>query len=108
MGKTRNEIDSLKRDWVNDPCWDLEDTEGFEDCKEELKEFQDRMEQMWREEREEEERKAYEMAEKLGVIGLYKLIKNQEETILKHSRVLELIMDGKNLEAYRVYQGYWD
>jgi len=29
--KTVEEIDALKRNWYDDPCWDIYDTEGFED-----------------------------------------------------------------------------
>lgn len=34
--KTQEEIEALKSNWIKDPCWDIEDTEGFEDHKEEL------------------------------------------------------------------------
>jgi hypothetical protein len=35
--KTRQEIENLKLQWTNDPIWDLETTEGFEEYSEELK-----------------------------------------------------------------------
>lgn len=28
--KPRAEIEALKENWLSDPCWDIEDTEGFE------------------------------------------------------------------------------
>jgi hypothetical protein len=34
--KTEKEIEDLKANWIKDPCWDIEDTEGFEEHKEEL------------------------------------------------------------------------
>ncbi len=34
--KTPEEIEKLKASWRRDPCWDIEDTEGFEDHQEEL------------------------------------------------------------------------
>lgn len=37
--KTKQDIENLKRQWLNDPCWDIEDTEGFEDYKKELLEY---------------------------------------------------------------------
>lgn len=37
--KTTKQIQSLKENWLNDPCWDIEETEGFEDHKDELKEY---------------------------------------------------------------------
>lgn len=34
--KTNEEIQSLKDGWRKDPCWDIEDTEGFEEHYDEL------------------------------------------------------------------------
>ena len=34
--KTKQELDDLKANWKADPCWDIEDTEGFEEHREEL------------------------------------------------------------------------
>ena len=39
MEKTRDQIESLKHSWMYDACWDIEETEGFEAHKEELKAF---------------------------------------------------------------------
>lgn len=47
MAKTRNEVEQLKRDWVADPCWDIEDTDGFDDFRTELYEFRQKMETEW-------------------------------------------------------------
>jgi len=37
--KTREELQNLKRQWGDDPCWDLEETEGFEEYRDELMSF---------------------------------------------------------------------
>jgi hypothetical protein len=37
--RTREEIDDLKRGWKEDPCWDIEHTEGFEAHVAELRTF---------------------------------------------------------------------
>lgn len=34
--KTEQEIQALKDNWVKDPCWDIENTDGFEEYREEL------------------------------------------------------------------------
>lgn len=34
--KTRSEVEELKRQWESDPCWDLGDTEEFEEYEAEL------------------------------------------------------------------------
>lgn len=36
MAKTNEQIEALKINWSKDPCWDIEDTEGFEDHHGEL------------------------------------------------------------------------
>lgn len=33
---TQEEIEKLKKSWLNDPCWDIEDTDGFEEHHDEL------------------------------------------------------------------------
>jgi hypothetical protein len=35
----QEEIERLKRSWRNDPHWDIEDAEGFEDHRDELLAF---------------------------------------------------------------------
>ena len=47
--KTREEIEALKRSWHIDPCWDIEDTEGFEAHKEELWSYHNECRQKWAE-----------------------------------------------------------
>ncbi len=34
--RSEEEIDTLKADWLDDPCWDIEDTRGFEVWHDEL------------------------------------------------------------------------
>lgn len=34
--RTQEELDNLKRNWRRDPCWALEDSEGFEAHRKEL------------------------------------------------------------------------
>jgi hypothetical protein len=43
----REEIDQLKAGWASDPCFDIEDTEGFEDVREELLQFRKDTEAKW-------------------------------------------------------------
>lgn len=45
--KTAEEIERLKQDWRLDPCWDIEDTAGFEAHAEELKAFRLERETEW-------------------------------------------------------------
>jgi len=42
--RTEAEIAELKRNWTNDPCWDIEDTEGFEYHYMELRRWREALE----------------------------------------------------------------
>lgn len=44
-GASREDVEDLKRNWRQDPCWDLADTDGFEAYREELAAFQQQHEQ---------------------------------------------------------------
>src|SRR5688572_25136475 len=44
---TEREIQDLKHNWIQDPCWDIELTEGFEDHREELFRYRKEMEKQW-------------------------------------------------------------
>jgi hypothetical protein len=67
--KTREEVESLKRSWRNDPIWDIEDTEGFEEHREELLAFRVEMEEKWAIERDAEREKMHPKR-----IGGYRLL----------------------------------
>jgi|GEM_PF-2394510 len=54
---TPEEIHRLKVDWVDDPCWDIFDTEGFEEHYDELKAFQEEKDRDWAHAAEEAKRK---------------------------------------------------
>lgn len=45
--KTREEVDALKRNWENDPIWDIEETEGFEEYRDELRKYRLAAELQW-------------------------------------------------------------
>ncbi len=45
--KTTEQIEKLKKDWCHDPCWDIEDTEGFEDHRDELLLYSEKCEKQW-------------------------------------------------------------
>ena len=49
MAKSNEEIEKLKANWRSDPIWDLEDTEGFEDYRGELKAYSDNIKAQWEE-----------------------------------------------------------
>ena len=52
INKTRSDFEALKQSWLKDPCWDIEDTEGFEFYHDELKAFRMEREYCWKKEHE--------------------------------------------------------
>ena len=50
--KTPEQIEQLKAQWCADPCWDLEDTTGFEPHRAGLKIFADKKRAEWNRENE--------------------------------------------------------
>ena len=68
--KTREEVENLKANWRYDPCWNIEDTQGFEGHKDELLAYRILCES----ERAEKRRICLsELSEKLGIPGNTKL-----------------------------------
>jgi hypothetical protein len=55
--KSREEIENLKRDWEKDPCYDIEDADGFEEHREELIQFSQKKQIEWKEMRIKSEQK---------------------------------------------------
>lgn len=78
--KTREEVDALIGNWKNDPCWDIEDTEGFEEYYDELLELRLRHEKLndeaWAE-------KVAREAERMGEtnLALVEYIMNETEKV---------------------------
>lgn len=64
--KTTADVAQLKIEWKRDPVWDIEDTEGFEEHRDELAAYHEKMRQEWAERRE---RDLLAKAEWLGVPG---------------------------------------
>lgn len=68
--RTRQEIEQLKQNWVHDPIWDIESTEGYEAHFDELLEFHIAKQREW------EQSRAIHLlnkAEALGAPGNVKL-----------------------------------
>ena len=47
MIRTASEIEELKVQWEQDPIWDIENTEGFEEHRTELNAFHDAKSKEW-------------------------------------------------------------
>lgn len=100
--KTRKEVEGLKQGWLPDPCWDIEDTEGFENHTEELREFRKGMEAQWAARAAKREAAIDAEADQLGVQGLLRLVRElQEETTLQRQAIL-ILTEGDLTRAWRV------
>ena len=51
---TRQDIENLKEGWLKDPCWDIEETEGFKAHREELAAFHEEQRAIWKVEADKE------------------------------------------------------
>jgi hypothetical protein len=79
--KTRQEIQELKDNWQSDPCWDIEDTEGFEQYKDELRLYRLDIEATWAAECHQQ---LLEFAERIGIpcnLKLAEYIERLEERV---------------------------
>ena len=74
--RTPEEIDALKRQWKDDPCWDIEVSTGFEAHYEELRawriDFEAKAE-------ERENARLLELAEKWGIPGNLALARHLDD-----------------------------
>ena len=64
----RDVIEKLKENWMQDPGWDIEETEGFEEHLDELLNFRKQKETEWEEKRiEKKEQRHIKVMEETGV-----------------------------------------
>jgi hypothetical protein len=80
MKKTNEEVEALKENWKKDPCWDIEDTKGFEEHHDELL--------AWR--------KEYE----------FDCQTKEEDRIIRRLRVVELITGVTNADVGQAIHTY--
>ena len=65
--KTREQVEALKNNWRFDPCWDIYDTEGFGEYRDELLLFQTNLQQEWR---ATQYNRTYDFARSIGIENL--------------------------------------
>jgi hypothetical protein len=112
--KTREEVEQLKQDWLNDACYDLTGIEGFEEYEKELKEFEKKQIAIWEKEDTERQKEKHKticnQAKELKIkdTELYKLVLKQQETIEQLKEALYSVCDGETYRAYRILQNYSD
>ena len=96
--KTPEEVLDLKMNWLRDPCWDIEDTEGFEDYQAELIAYRLEKEEYWANERLSGQKRK---AEELGVPGNIKLAQ-YILTLEYTNNLLQAKVDGLITRSYEL------
>jgi len=97
--KTREEVEKLKREWGKDPCWDIYDTEGFEEYKDELIVYQKSINDKYEAQRQKEREIENSEADKLGVHGLYRIIKDLHTKIENQQEAIGYLINGETRTA---------
>ena len=99
--KTREEVSKLKRDRVNDNCWDLECTEGFEEYHDELLKYRQEKEVEW-----ETQRLAYLQEKSItlgcpGNLDLVRYIEKLEYDLAEVRKILTRHIEEQENALYR-------
>jgi hypothetical protein len=89
--RTVKEIDELKAQWLVDPCWDIEETRGFEAHKFSLRFWRIKQERKW--EREEKERLEL-YAKTLGIPEKPQLARQILDMQREHIATMERLTDA--------------
>ena len=104
MPKTKEEVELLKKSWVNDPIWDIETTEGFEDHVEELRKYRIEQELLWENQRYEKEQQAAKakeaavknLCDSLGIdnykLGAFLYVHREKQA--EYEEIISLLKDG--------------
>jgi len=103
--KTREDVEALKWSWFRDPCWDIFDTEGFEEFRDELMEYQAKCEAQWERDLQAKNEAEKKKAEELGFQGLYRMIKELEALQERQHQAIVYLAEGNSQRAYDALQG---
>lgn len=87
--KSREEVEQLKQSWKEDPCWDIEETEGFAEYNEELLEYRLKCEAIWDSNAKEKDLQIDAKAKELGIEGLYRIILDLQNKIERLEEIVE-------------------
>ena len=98
--KTRRHIERLKGNWLANPLWPLEDTEGFDAHHNELRQFRIATEARWKAAEQEQEAALDAKAEQLGVHGLLRLVRRLEALQRRHANAICLLTEGRTQDAW--------
>ncbi len=104
--RTRRDIEQLKAGWLRDPLWDLEGTGGFEAHQDELRQFRLTTEARWQAAADERERAIDAEAERIGVHGLLRRLREAEARQRRQHDAIALLAEGRAHDAWRALSGH--
>lgn len=82
-------IEQLKKNWLVDPCWDIENTEGYEAYHDELLKFRLEKEQEW-----DEKSKALSSSRRIWTIRTELFSNSDRATASQDSLISKLMSEG--------------
>lgn len=106
MPRSLAEIESLKRGWSDDPCWDIEGTEGFEEHREDLLAYRHQCEAEWVAKQTEREIAIDVEAERLGLRGIYRRLLAAETELGKLRHASAALCGGEQRQAWNALRGF--
>ena len=104
--ETRRDIEQLKATWLRDPIWDLEGTDSFKAHYDELRQFRLTTKARWRAAADEGERAIDAEAERIGVHGLLRLLREAEARQERQHEAIALLAEGRAHDAWRALSGF--
>lgn len=96
--QTAEAMSRLKLEWRADPCWDLEETEGFEAHRNELMAYRLECEATWNAEKQ---ARLEKRAELLGCPGNIKLAQYVEALEYRFDRLIERLEIVESAHGFR-------
>jgi polyhydroxyalkanoate synthesis regulator phasin len=87
---TRENVDRLKQQWLEDGCWDLEETEGFEEFHDELRAFRQKVNSQRQRARIE---RLEEIADNVGLPNNLHMAEFVEELLSRLDKLEEQVAD---------------
>jgi hypothetical protein len=103
--KTPKQVENLKNQWLNDGCWEIEDTDGFEDWYDELLEFRLETVKKLEQEQKKKDLKIKKLMQQklseLGIYGMFEILIEQKMEIENLKSCICMLIDGDNRQAYQ-------
>lgn len=108
------DVEKEKKDWYHDPCYDLvevidlSENIDYSEYRQEFIDYQKKCETNWSKEEQKKEDSVAKEAERLGLSGLYKLIKQNELLLERQNKAITHLVENEPLVALKALRGSED